>query len=331
MAGSMRRNIEEFLKYQEPKEPEKPKPPERKSGRIATQPISAATSSSSAPKVSKSTYTRPVLTGFGTKFSMEWQASNANTDGDKVLEVKNGKIKVLYSSKQVSSVQFFSGGMLASATMTLDEICGIADVIDNLYVGPGYRQRLFSDLTGNINALEPRFEQLYDVKNVSMPVKLGNVWGTEFCRCLPCYYCGLALPIGLIEIDHWYEQTDGRIGAVIKVLRATGKKLTAKDADGERAKHWLKQGPLQAIPTRNQGTKIADGRRNHLRHNAQKLTKQSFSDMGILFLSVAIEAFNAKNASEDFSRHFVDSLVNFAPACGICNKKKNDRLYERRK
>lgn len=230
---------------------------------------------------------------------------------------------------QVNAVTLKGGGY-PTTTMTYADIVRIARAIDDLYVGPSYRILLLPDpITGNV-AIDPRFTKLYGVKPLTLATKYGNAPGTATVNCMACYYCGLYLPINLLEIDHWYEQTHGQMGAVIKVLRTINRNLTNGDATGKRASVYFQFGGISEVPNRNPGPTLTDGRINLLRRNVQADTKQSLNYRGLLFFSLAYGAFYEMHRGNDFFRHFVHSLVNLAPVCGACNKLKNQRGFSKR-
>lgn len=270
------------------------------------------------------TWYRPAyhITGYGNGLVNPNDSVKAKTGASLEFNLVNG---------QVDEVSMTRTGF-AKVTMSYTDICSIASLIDELYIGPSYREVLFKHPTG-ATGVEPRFKKLYGVKSVALPTKYGKTQGTANVSCMACYYCGLYLPIDLIEVDHWYEKVQGQMGAVIKVLRATASGLTVEDASGKRAAQYVKGvKQITEVPTRNTGKTLVEGRINVLRRNYEAGTKQSLSDEGLLFFSLAYGAFYKMNHGPEFFRHFVHSLVNLAPVCGICNKLKNNRLaYDLRK
>jgi hypothetical protein len=320
MVGVVRRTIEDYLGYQEPV-----LEPERKSARQdAKRKLDEAFNKK--PKLSDGKKQRTYLS-VGNKQSTDLTAYKMDNIGIAISKDTTSKVKVNYTNKLVTHVQQYQG-FTKTGEMTNDQILEVADAVDSLYVGPGYRERLLLTNSKGIAAVDRRFSELYGTRLVRMEVKFEDDWRSEEVLCMPCYFCGLALPLNIIEVDHWYEQTSGKVGALIKVLRAVNMGLTTGDASGKRGPQWSAGGPLKEIPTRNKGTKINDGQINTLRQNAEIGTKQSLSGEGKLFCSVAYGAFSESSAS--FDNYFVHSLVNLSPACGACNKLKNQRYLWKR-
>jgi len=224
--------------------------------------------------------------------------------------------------------------VMAGASLTREALDQLIDGIDELYVGQDYRRAFFghNQVPGKF---QQKFAQLYDVQNKTLPAKFGNDWGTVTVPCVPCYYCGLALPSNVIEIDHWFEQKAGKVGSMVKVFRAMNAGLTAQPGQAGRRVTALRQNQLAAVPTRNTNAthSLDHARGNFYRPNVQDGSKQSLTPAGALFFSLLLEAcrykpqhpYGIKTATDTVLDYFLSSLVNLVPACGACNKAKNNR------
>lgn len=223
---------------------------------------------------------------------------------------------------------------MIGASLTRAEADRLIDRIDELYVGQDYRRAFFghNQVPGRF---QQKFAQLYDVQNKTLPAKFGNDWRTVTVPCVPCYYCGLALPPNVIEIDHWFEQKAGKVGAMVKVFRAMNAGLTPRAGQPGRRVAALGQAQLAAVPTRNTNAahSLDHARTNFFRPNLQDASKQSLTPVGSLFFSLLLEAcrykprqpYTIKTATDTVLDYFLSSLVNLVPACGACNKAKNNR------
>lgn len=204
-------------------------------------------------------------------------------------------------------------------TVKLSDLRTLADNIDRSTYYGSYR-----DIKN-----DGEWKSLYDQRTTTVRVKFEDTWKFANAEVIPCYYCGFATPLGMIEVDHWFEKGDDteRIQALLKIFRALGNQLTQGDATGSKAAQVqaiMNNGVITALDTRNSGPTLADGVLNHKR---KKFTdaKRKLTDKGQLVLSGFYAAWNNLIDQKTFLKLFYNNFFNLVPACGACNKAKNHR------
>jgi hypothetical protein len=177
---------------------------------------------------------------------------------------------------------------------------------------------------------------LYGLTPKAMPCKFGPNWDSILVNVLPCFYCGQALPIRLMEVDHWYEQKNndgtGSAQALLKVFRALGLSLTSAGSTGKKGLQFVSimsgQG-VNTVATRgiksNATIKLA--RVNTLRMDFNHGKRQLSTD-GLMMLSILLRATGLVNQQASFFKIFVNHFLNLVPCCPCCNKLKNDRMQD---
>jgi hypothetical protein len=204
-------------------------------------------------------------------------------------------------------------------TISLANLRTLADDIDrSTYYGD------YKDVKG-----DNEWQTLYDKCTKHVTVKFGSTWKTASADVIPCYYCGFATPLGLIEVDHWFEKGDDseRIQALLKIFRSLGDQLTvaaATGAKGSQVQAIMQAGFLLKLPTRNNGPTLDHGRLN-AKHNNFHDQKRQLTDKGQLVLSAFFASWNDTTNPATFLKLFVNNFFNLVPACGACNKAKNNR------
>lgn len=179
---------------------------------------------------------------------------------------------------------------------------------------------------------------LYGYGKQNIRYKFGTKWQDVNINVMPCYYCGLALPLTIIEVDHWFEKKGhgltGLMQAVIKVFRSLNTKqlmLVQGDSTGNKAAQFDAD-PLRAykvIGTRGKLANTGDvaPNLNKLIIKINDIKARTLTDKGNFVLSILWGATHKQfNLNEDnFSRLFVNHFINLVPSCPACNKAKNSR------
>jgi hypothetical protein len=144
---------------------------------------------------------------------------------------------------------------------------------------------------------------------------------------MPCHHCGLLLPVASIEIDHQKPQKGGEEAAIAKVFRVFG--LTIAGPEGAKNQAMAKliaEKGLQAIYLRMlfdlsvapAGTQL---------NRAKAPTGSTWDDrytltpLGEILYSVAVNA----GQRELLVAHCMNSLLNLAPLCRLCNGSKSNK------
>ena len=204
-------------------------------------------------------------------------------------------------------------------TTTFADLRALADDIDrSTYYGD------YKDVKG-----DDEWKNIYDRCTKHVTVKFGSTWKTAPAEVIPCYYCGFATPLGMIEVDHWFEKGDDpeQIQALLKVFRSVGDQLTVAAATGAKGSQVqaIMQGiGLTKLPTRNDGPTLDQGRLNAKHHNFTD-QKRQLTNKGQLALSTFYASWNDLANPKTFLKLFVNNFFNLVPACGACNKAKNFR------
>jgi hypothetical protein len=234
-------------------------------------------------------------------------------------DIANDNTLELYRTDKQTFTLRTTGAHQHRCDMDADELTQLADNIDRSTYYGTYR-----DIIGDEEWL-----QLYDYSKQHVRAKFGAAWTTTYIDVIPCYYCGLALPIELIEVDHWCEverRDSGRVQAVLKVLRAIGNGLTVGQATGKKASQ---AGPIMSssgitpVDTRNGGPDLSSFNLNTVRERLN-VNKRKLSDEGRLALSALYVGVGA-NDTDGFFKYFLNNFFNLVPSCGSCNKAKNSR------
>jgi hypothetical protein len=175
--------------------------------------------------------------------------------------------------------------------------------------------------------------KLCDCQLQPMAGKFGSNWDKLYLDVIPCYYCGLGLPLNLIEVDHWFEQEkhqSGAIQAILKVFRASKHTLTLGAATGKKGLQYeaILTGKVATIATRasllNKGT-TWNYSLNNLREDLVD-KKRQLSVNGLIMLSILYHATeDSITVLDSFYQMFMNHCINLVPACPNCNKLKNHR------
>jgi hypothetical protein len=176
--------------------------------------------------------------------------------------------------------------------------------------------------------------KLYDYSARAMTGKFANAWDTLYLDVMPCYYCGLALPLYLIEVDHWFERNNhasGAVQALLKVFRASGHALTLAGPSGVKGSQFagILKGKVATVGTRGTVTQLKTKvkwsyRLNPLREDLVD-QKRQLTVNGLIMLSILYHATDAITSVDSFCQMFVNHFINLAPTCPNCNKLKNTR------
>lgn len=236
--------------------------------------------------------------------------------------VARPKCEFIYS-KADGGFKYTDNGLTANVVFTVQAANEVADSIARCSYYGDYRE-VKTDL---------EWLKLYDHSLHPMTGKFGNQWETLNLEIVPCYYCGLGLPINLVEVDHWFEKkkrASGAVQAILKVFRASGNFLTMGAATGDKGSQFgkLLQGKVATIGTR--GTVKNKGqtwnyRLNELREDFVDVKRQ-LSVNGLIMLSILYHATeNSITTLDSFYQMFINHFINLVPACSNCNKLKNQR------
>jgi len=226
-------------------------------------------------------------------------------------------------SKADGGFKYIENGLKAMTVFTVQAANEVADSIARSSYYGDYR-----DVKKDLEWLK-----LYDHSQHAMTGKFGGQWETLNLDVIPCYYCGLGLPLNLIEVDHWFEKkkrATGAVQAILKVFRASGHSLTMGGPTGDKGSQFGKvlQGKVATIGTR--GTLKNNGltwhyRLNELREDFVDLKRQ-LSVSGLIMLSILYHATeNSITTLDSFYQMFINHFINLVPACPNCNKLKNQR------
>lgn len=192
-------------------------------------------------------------------------------------------------------------------SMQLGFVKEIAAWIDAMYMTSKYRKVLD----------DPNWRALFQVR----PRTVNYIHGTAAAETddedtMPCYRCGIVLPVSHITVDHHKPQTGGQAQAVLKNLRNMGYQLTHAPGKGAVATAYM-SGQFQAIPT-----KSAPGQPPQEDHALAE--RYTLTDRGITFLSAIIAA-SSEQRVIDLCMH---SAFNLKPFCAKCNIGKSNQLTD---
>jgi hypothetical protein len=191
-------------------------------------------------------------------------------------------------------------------SLTVDALKDIARRVDEAYMTGKYRSVL--------NKAEWR--TMFQVSQRSVNRIEGTTLTSTPQDTMPCYKCGLVLPLDHITIDHHKPQAGGEHAAVLKVLRNIAVGLTAAPGHGGVATAF-RTGQFQPLPTKaSRGSDEVNMNRPEGRY--------TLTPKGILFLSVAVAA----SSPNDVTRYCMHSLFNLKPYCFKCNILKSNRLTD---
>ncbi len=190
-------------------------------------------------------------------------------------------------------------------SLTVKALKDIAWRIDDAYMTTTYRSCMSN----------PAWRTMFQVGPRSVKRIVGTTVTATFEDTMPCYRCGLLLPLDQITIDHDKPQSGGGEQAVLKVLRNISQGLTHAPGVGGVASSY-RSGVFAALPTRagGAGGGSAEGRE----------ARYTLTEKGMLFLSVA----TAASSSADVSRYCMHSLFNLKPYCAKCNIAKSNTITD---
>jgi hypothetical protein len=209
------------------------------------------------------------------------------------------------SSVTLRETQQAFGGKRNLHTLKLEFIKEIADSIDEMYMTAKYRKVL----------AEPNWRTLFQVSGRNVNYIHGTAGATNNEDTMPCYLCGIVLPVSHITVDHHKPQSGGESQAILKNLRNLGHQLTHAAGHGSVATAYGTQ-QFQAIPTKSGG-------QPKLLHDDQA-ERYTLTARGITFLSAAIASTSLQRVA-DLCMH---SVYNLKPFCAKCNITKSNRLTD---
>lgn len=183
------------------------------------------------------------------------------------------------------------------------------DRLDVLTSADKYRAVIQNETWRSVFGLKDAKDLAARVGNADQPKSFKDV--------LPCYFCGIYLPITLIDVDHWNaKEADNKIhrsSALLKSFRAYGLTNDPSKASG---KVTALRFDNRNFDLTTRGT--ADGSRPNSSRAADKSAKYKLNDKGkILFTIIfAICKGNTLLATDPF----VNSVLNLVPSCRGCNR-----------
>jgi hypothetical protein len=131
---------------------------------------------------------------------------------------------------------------------------------------------------------------------------------------MPCHYCGILLPLKLIQVDHRQPKAIPGLG-VLKGLHMLDKGYTKAPGKGQKFTQFKAdfQG-IQKIPPKGRSTAGLPGKSSENELDPEKLKRYTLTNKGRALITI-LHAAHGKN----YSRFFVNSLLNFVPSCARCN------------
>lgn len=189
--------------------------------------------------------------------------------------------------------------------INLEEVIAISTLIDNAAMGCDHLKVKDS----------VHWRTIYDVKDYEFQHKLGAVFKPKAMPGVPCFECGLILPLHIIEIDHHKPQSGGLEQAIIKVLRNIGWGLTLAPGKGEFARA-TRQTTLAPIPTKAE--RVPSG----IAATSTLQERYTLTEVGVIYLSILVAVFGQNG----LWNYFMNSAFNLKPICSSCNKRKSDSL-----
>lgn len=201
-----------------------------------------------------------------------------------------------------------------NARLSLTEIQAILTEIDGLS---------FADYRMATN--HPKWQQLYRVANRKLKYHPYNDGPNELTA--PCQYCGLLLPMDLLEVDHQKPKASGKTDwAILKVLhtiRPAGF-LTVGAAHGQKNTQLQNitgaAVPAAVTPANRARAAWADRQFNTLPQAKQD--RYTLAPRGKVLMALANKCF-----WNDLEERCVNNILNLVPACPRCNKTKSSMTF----
>jgi hypothetical protein len=181
----------------------------------------------------------------------------------------------------------------------------IAGRIDTMYMTTGDYRRVLTD---------QNWRALFQVSQRSIRYVHGVTATKNDEDTMPCYQCGIVLPVSHITVDHAKPQSGGEDQALLKNLRNIGHGLTHAPGKGGVATAF-RTGQFDALPTKSGDMQV-------LGNDEGRPERYTLTDKGITFLSAAVAASSLQRV-KDMCMH---SLFNLKPHCAKCNIAKSNRL-----
>ncbi|MFN0113112.1 MAG: hypothetical protein ACKVPY_00370 [Paracoccaceae bacterium] len=208
----------------------------------------------------------------------------------------------------------------------LNDAARILSDIDNLYVSAH----------GDIKNV-PAFQQLYGLAPRTLNF-VGNDGqpGTRGMPTYPCHYCGIVLPVDLIEIDHTMPQSAGATGqmaAILKVMHMVDGRLTQGQAQGRKAAAFA-QGNFAFIPPKavrngggTGGNFGAPWNSNFPVQGSAKAARYTPTQEGETLLALGFLCFGT--GVKGFQHRCMNNFLDLVPACRSCNGSKTNIAFDR--
>lgn len=190
-------------------------------------------------------------------------------------------------------------------TLTVAHLKEIAGWIDTMYMTTGDYRRVLID---------QNWRALFQVSQRSIRYVHGTTPAKNDEDTMPCYLCGIVLPVSHITVDHVKPQVGGGDQAILKNLRNMGYGLTHAPGKGGVATAYATN-QFQALPTKSGGMQAMGG-------DDGRAERYTLTNKGITFLSAAVAASSLQRVT-DMCMH---SLFNLKPYCAKCNIKKSNQL-----
>lgn len=238
--------------------------------------------------------------------------------GEITLSSKHG-FDVKKSSITLRESTFSFGGKKNLHSLSGEFLLDIAARIDSFYMTTKYRNVL----------KDTNWGKLFQVEDRAVNYIKGTELKTPSEPTMPCYSCGLVLPVGHITIDHHKPQVGGQHQAVIKCLRNIGYNLTHDPGKGGVANAYYFNN-FQALPTKSAPPPLptqSNGSEMDFTIDVvdnRKPERYTLSDRGITFLSVAVAA----SGLDELIARSMHSVFNLKPYCAKCNIKKSNQITD---
>ncbi len=186
-------------------------------------------------------------------------------------------------------------------SLNAEEAAGIAHKLDQTYATTNYRT-----IINNAN-----WQSLFQVSTRTVAYIRGTDTIAQDEPTLPCYLCGLVLPLSHMTIDHTKPQAGGEHQALIKALRNINEGLTHDTGVGALATSY-RTATFAPLPTKL-GSPGVD-------HSDRVEHRYTLTERGMLFLSIAVAASDLNT----LLRYGMHSFFNLKPYCSKCNIKKSN-------
>lgn len=224
----------------------------------------------------------------------------------------DGRAVVCFEKKKTSGESFFVLQSSSSwekermSSLTVDALKDYAQRVDAAYQSTEYRRVLKND----------NWRKMFQVSQRNVNQIVGTTLTSTPQDTMPCYNCGLVLPLDHMTIDHHKPQAGGEDRAILKVLRNIDARLTHAPGSGGVATAYRTQ-QFQPLPTKaSKGEDESNGSGADYRY--------TLNPTGMLFLSVAIAA----SGRDKVARYCMHSMFNLKPYCAKCNIRKSNKITD---